>query len=386
MRRPIPISALIVAFLILLGMPFLRIEFGNPDDRVLPKSASAHQVGDQLRNDFASNFNTAMSVVIPDATGATTAELDRYAADLSLVPDVSLVSAPGGTFIGGSNVGPPSAPTSVADGSAFLSVRSTAALFSPESKIQLDRLHAVPEPAGRDVLFAGGAQVNRDSVAAITSRLPIVLSLIGLITMLLLFLLTGSVILPLKALVLNLLSLSAAFGALVWIFQEGHLNALGTTPTGTIEANMPVLLFCVAFGLSMDYEVFLLARIREYWLQSPGTRADSDEAVALGLARTGRVVTAAALIMSIAFAALITAQVSFMRIFGLGLTLAVLVDATLVRMALLPSFMRLMGRSNWWAPGPLARLHERIGISEEPPEQRTVGGRHRAAVGVLGES
>ncbi|CAN1515748.1 COG2409 Predicted drug exporters of the RND superfamily [Mycobacteriaceae bacterium] len=386
MRRPIPIGALIVAFLILLGMPFLRIEFGNPDDRVLPKSASAHQVGDQLRNDFASNFNTAMSVVIPDATGATTAELDRYAADLSLVPDVSLVSAPGGTFIGGSNVGPPSAPTSVADGSAFLSVRSTAALFSPESKIQLDRLHAVPEPAGRDVLFAGGAQVNRDSVAAITSRLPIVLSLIGLITMLLLFLLTGSVILPLKALVLNLLSLSAAFGALVWIFQEGHLNALGTTPTGTIEANMPVLLFCVAFGLSMDYEVFLLARIREYWLQSPGTRADSDEAVALGLARTGRVVTAAALIMSIAFAALITAQVSFMRIFGLGLTLAVLVDATLVRMALLPSFMRLMGRSNWWAPGPLARLHERIGISEEPPKPRPAGGRHRAAVGVLGES
>jgi uncharacterized membrane protein YdfJ with MMPL/SSD domain len=385
MRRPIPIGALIVAFLILLGMPFLRIEFGNPDDRVLPKSASAHQVGDQLRNDFESNFNTAMSVVIPEATGATTAELDRYAADLSLVPDVSLVSAPGGTFVGGSNVGPPSAPTGVADGSAFLSVRSTAALFSPESKIQLDRLHAVPEPAGRDVLFAGGAQVNRDSVAAITSRLPIVLGLIGLITMMLLFLLTGSVILPLKALVLNLLSLSAAFGALVWIFQEGHLNALGTTPTGTIEANMPVLLFCVAFGLSMDYEVFLLARIREYWLQSAGTRADSDEAVALGLARTGRVVTAAALIMSIAFAALITAQVSFMRIFGLGLTLAVLVDATLVRMALLPSFMRLMGRSNWWAPGPLARLHERIGISEEPPESRPAGGRHRAAVGVLGD-
>jgi len=193
------------------------------------------------------------------------------------------------------------------------------------------------------------------------------------------------VILPFKAIVLNLLSLSAAFGALVWIFQEGHLGALGTTPTGTIEANMPVLLFCVAFGLSMDYEVFLLARIREYWLQSGGTRADSDEAVALGLARTGRVVTAAALIMSIAFAALITAQVAFMRIFGLGLTLAVLVDATLVRMALLPSFMRLMGRWNWWAPAPLARLHERIGISEEPPERVHDGGRHRASVGARGE-
>ena len=125
----------------------------------------------------------------------------------------------------------------------------------------------------------------------------------------------------------------------------------------------------MAFGLSMDYEVFLLARIREYWLQSPGTRADSDESVALGLARTGRVVTAAALIMAIAFAALIAAQVSFMRIFGLGLTLAVLVDATLVRMALLPAFMKVMGKWNWWAPGPLVRLHERIGLTEEPVDR-----------------
>jgi RND superfamily putative drug exporter len=385
MRRSIPVGTVIVAFLILLGVPFLHIEFGNPDDRVLPKSASAHQVGDQLRNDFASNFNTGVSIAIPEATDAVVAELDRYAADLSLVPGVSLVSAPSATFVGGINVGPPSAPAGIAEGSAYLSVRSTAALFSEESKIQLDRLHAVPQPAGQAVLFAGGAQANRDSVAAITSRLPLVLGLIGVITLVLLFLLTGSVILPLKAIVLNLLSLSAAFGALVWIFQEGHLGALGTTPTGTIEANMPVLLFCVAFGLSMDYEVFLLARIREYWLQSAGTRADSDEAVALGLARTGRVVTAAALIMSIAFAALITAQVAFMRIFGLGLTLAVLVDATLVRMALLPSFMRLMGRWNWWAPAPLARLHERIGISEEPSERAYDGGRHRASVGARGE-
>ena len=384
MGRAIPIGTAIVALLLLLGVPFLRIEFGNPDDRVLPTSASTHQVGDQLRNDFASNFNTAVSMVIPDANGADPAEFDRYAADLSRVPDVSLVSAPGGTFVAGNRVGPPSAPTGIADGSAFLSVRSTAALFSEASKVQLDRLHAVAEPAGREVLIGGGAQVNRDCVAAVTSRMPVVLGLIGAITFVLLFLLTGSIVLPLKAIVLNLLSLSAAFGALVWIFQDGHLGALGTTPTGTMEVNMPVLLFCVAFGLSMDYEVFLLARIREYWLQSPQTNAGSDESVALGLARTGRVVTAAALIMSIAFAALITAQVSFMRIFGLGLTLAVLVDATLVRMALLPAFMRVMGRWNWWAPGPLARLHQRIGISEEPPERESIGGPHRVEVGAHG--
>jgi len=384
MGRAIPIGTAIVVLLMLLGLPFLRIQFGNPDDRVLPKTASAHQVGEQLRNDFASNFNTAVSMVIPDATGISPVELNRYAAELSRVPDVSLVSAPDGTFVAGNKIGPSSAPTGIADGSAFLSVRSTAALFSDASKVQLDRLRAVAEPAGRQVLITGGTQANRDNVAAITSRMPVVLGLIGMITFVLLFLLTGSVVLPLKAVVLNLLSLSAAFGALVWIFQEGHLGALGTTPTGTMEANMPVLLFCVAFGLSMDYEVFLLARIREFWLQSPQTNAGSDEAVALGLARTGRVVTAAALIMSVAFAALIAAQVSFMRIFGLGLTLAVLVDATLVRMALLPAFMRVMGRWNWWAPGPLARLHQRIGISEEPSERSGVGGRHRSVVGARG--
>lgn len=150
----------------------------------------------------------------------------------------------------------------------------------------------------------------------------------------------------------------------MWIFQDGHLGAFGTTPTGTLVANMPVLLFCIAFGLSMDYEVFLLSRIREFWLRSGKTRADNDESVALGLAKTGRVITAAALVMSISFAALIAAQVSFMRMFGVGLTLAILVDATLVRMALVPAFMHLLGRWNWWAPGPLARLHERIGISE----------------------
>jgi RND superfamily putative drug exporter len=381
MRRSVPIGAAIVALLVLLGTPFLRIEFGSPDDRVLPKSASAHQVGDQLREGFSSNLNNGLTVVIPDVQDATESELDRYAADLSRVPDVTLVSAPGGTFVAGNKTGPPSAPTAAAEGSAFLSIRSTAPLFSQASKVQLDRLHAVPEPAGRDALIAGGAQMNRDIVSAVTSRIPLVLGLICAITFVLLFLLTGSLVLPLKAIVLNVLSLSAAFGALVWVFQEGHLGALGTTPTGTMEANIPVLMFCVAFGLSMDYEVFLLARIREFWLKSGGTRADADEAVALGLARTGRVVTAAALIMAIAFAALIAAQVSFMRIFGLGLTLAVIVDATLVRMALLPAFMQVMGKRNWWAPRPLARLHARFGISEEPPEHRDYRPEPLATVG-----
>jgi putative drug exporter of the RND superfamily len=193
------------------------------------------------------------------------------------------------------------------------------------------------------------------------------------------------------------LSLTAAFGAMVWIFQNGHLGAFGTTPTGTLVANMPILLFCIAFGLSMDYEVFLVARIREFWLASSRTRADkvsiaprvrsvsiaprvrSDESVVLGIARTGRVITAAALVMSISFAALIAAHVSFMRMFGLGLTLAVVADATLVRMVLVPAFMHVMGQWNWWAPAWMVRLHQRLGYNDghrvatvEPEQPLTV--------------
>ncbi len=351
-----------------------NVKWGFPDDRTLPRSASAHQVGDQLRNDFVNNAETAVTIVIPHAGDLTSDEIDRYAADLSRVPDVPAVSVPTGTFVNGAPVGPPSAPTGDMQGSAFLTVDSTAALFSDRSETQLDRLHAVPTPGGKQVDFTGTAQVNRDSVEAIASRLPLVLALIAGIMFVLLFLLTGSVVMPLKALALNIVSLTAAFGAMVWIFQDGHLGGLGTTPSGILVANIPVLLLCIAFGLSMDYEVFLVSRIREFWLASGAagpatsdrsqTHADSDESVALGIARTGRVVTAAALIMSISFAALIASHVSFMRMFGLGLTLAVLVDATLVRMVLVPAFMHVLGRRNWWAPAPLVRLHKRLGLND----------------------
>ena len=347
MRHAIPAGLAVVALLLLLGAPFLGVKWGFPDDRVLPTTASAHQVGDEMRTQFPDDSATAVTIVVPDATGPTQAEFDRYATDLARVADVVGVS-----------------PVRIADGSAYLTVRSTAPLFSDASDAQLDGLHAVDGPGGREVLFAGTAQVNRDSVDAITSRLPVVLGFIVVIMFAVLFLLTGSVVIPLKALVLNVLSLSAAFGAMVWIFQDGHLGGLGTTATGILVANIPVLLFCIAFGLSMDYEVFLVSRIREFWLQTARTRADNDESVALGIARSGRVVTAAAVVMSISFAALIAAQVSFMRMFGLGLTLAILVDATLVRMVLLPAFMHVMGEWNWWAPKWMTKLHDRFGIED----------------------
>lgn len=371
MRRAAPIALAVIALLVLLGTPFSGVRWGLPDDRVLPKSASAHQVGDQLRNDFANNSATAVTIVVPDANGVRPTDMERYAVDLSRVPDVTAVSAPTGTFVAGARVGPSSAATGEAQGSAFLTVTSTAPLFSDKSGAQLDRLHTVAGPGGRPVEMAGSAQINRDSVDSITSRLPLVLGLIAVIMFGLLFLLTGSVVLPVKALVLSVFSLTATFGAMVWIFQDGHLGALGTTSTGTLVANVPVLLFCIAFGLSMDYEVFLVSRIREFWLASGRTRADNDESIALGLARTGRVITAAALVMSISFAALIAAHVSFMRMFGLGLTLAVLVDATLVRMVLVPAFIHLLGTWNWWAPKPLVWLHERFGLSDDHPDRKS---------------
>lgn len=374
LRHAVAVGSSVVVLLLLLGVPFLGVHWGFPDERVLPRSASARQVADLLDNQFTDDLGMAVSVVVPDTRGVSLLDLEHYAAALSQVPDVSAVTAPTGTFVAGHRVSPPAAPTGIADGAAFLTVTSTVPLYSQASAAQLNRLHQVATPAGRPVAMSGLAQVNRDSVDAITKRLPTALGLIALVTFVLLFLLTGSVVLPLQALVCNVLSLTAAFGAMVWIFQDGHLRALGTTPNGTLNANIPMLLFCIAFGLAMDYEVFLVSRIREYWLASQTTleappspteaRAANDESTALGLAGIGRVVTAAALVMSISFAALIPAQVSFMRMLGLGLTLAVLADATLVRMFLVPAFIHLLGPWSWWAPKPLAWLHDRLTTGE----------------------
>jgi putative drug exporter of the RND superfamily len=368
MRHVVLVGLPVIALLVVLGAPFLGVRWGFPDDRVLPGSASTRQVGDQLRDNFPSNPASAITAVIPRSGDVSAAELARYAAQLSRVADVSSVSAPTGSYVDGVRVGPPGAATAMADGSAFLTVFSTAPLFSASSETQLDRLHAVRGPSGERAQLTGTAQITHDSAAAINARLPLVLGVIATITFVQLFLLTRSVVLPLKALLLNVLSLTAAFGALVWVFQDGHLGGLGTTVTGTLVPNIPVLLFCIAFGLSMDYEVFLISRIHEYWLQSGQTRADNDESVALGLARVGRVVTAAALVMSISFAALIAGQVSIVRMFGLGLTLAVLMDATLVRMLLVPAFMHVLGRTNWWAPHPLAWLRRNVRIGKALPQ------------------
>jgi putative drug exporter of the RND superfamily len=367
LRHALPVALVVTAVLLVLGAPFLGIRFGFPDDRVLPSSASSHAIQQEIRDDFAQNLSSSVTVVasgVPDQSA-----LADYTAALSRVDRVDSVSSSAGTFVDGRRVGAGS-PDDTRGDVSIVSVATHLEPMRDEGSAQLDELRAVAPPPGTEVLVTGLAATNQDTVDAIYAHLPWVMGTIALATFVLLFLFTGSVVLPLKALILNILSLSATFGAMVWFFQDGHLGGLGTTATGYLVATIPVLMFCIAFGLSMDYEVFLLGRIREEWLASDGSRTGSDHAVAVGLARTGRVVTAAALLMSIVFAGIAASEVSFMRMFGVGLTLAVLMDATLIRMLLVPAFMRLAGRANWWAPGPLRRLHDRIGLSESPQPPR----------------
>jgi RND superfamily putative drug exporter len=364
MRRAVPVGLLVTAFLVALGLPFLHARFGYPDDRVLPHSASAHRVDDDLRQNFPSNAASTISIVVPDV-GADTAAITGYSAQLSAVPNVTSVSSAAGTYANGNRVASGD-PAMTSGGATYLMVRTDGDPLSSTGEQTLTAVEDVRAPW--HVLVGGQTAVNRDSLHSLGTAMPYAIGLIALATFVVLFLFTGSIVLPLKALVLNTLSLSATFGAMVWIFQEGHFGSLfrDLTTTGYLTPTMPPLMFCLAFGLSMDYEVFLLSRIREAWLDSGRTAADNTHAVALGLGRTGRIVTAAALLMAIVFAAMAGSSVSFMMMFGTGLTLAVLMDATIVRGMLVPAFMRLAGRWNWWAPRPLARLHARIGLTENP--------------------
>jgi putative drug exporter of the RND superfamily len=357
MRRPV-LSALPVAALILaIGLPFLRVEFGLPDDRVIPAAQSqARSVGDVLRADFASQDSAALTVVLPAVQG----DLGAYARELSALPDVARVDSPAGTFTRGSQVGPGTANLAVGEAAGVRVIPSVAA-YSGAAQDLVRAVRAVGAPGER--LVAGPSAELVDVKSGITGRLPLAAGLIVLTTFVLLFLFTGSVVLPLKALVINAITIGGVLGAMVWIFQQGHLSGLlGFTPT-PLTITMPLLMFCVTFGLSMDYEVFLLGRITE----EHRAGADTATAVATGLERVGRLVSVAAVLLAITFFAFGTSKVSFIQMFGLGSGLAIVLDATLVRGVLVPALMRIMGPVNWWAPKPLARLHARIGLREEEP-------------------
>ncbi|MEU4650378.1 MMPL family transporter [Nocardia fluminea] len=345
-KHPVLIALPVLGILLIAGAPVLGMQVGLPDDRVLPDAAQSRQVGDTIREQFDANATGTVHIIYRDRADDTKVAAE-YAAALSRVRDVDVVLAPSGTYAGGQPMGPGD-PGAARNDSTHLTIATSLDPYSPAAARQLDDLDAV-EPPG-DAVFGGLAQQKRDTAAGIGAAFPKALAWIAVTTFVLLLLLTGSLLLPLKALALNILSLMATFGALVWVFQSGHLGGFGTETTGFTVATVPVLLFCVAFGLSMDYEVFLLARFAEEWETSEHSRADNDRAVAVGLARSGQVVTAAAAIMIVIFAAIATSGVSIMRMLGVGLALAVLVDATLIRMILVPAFMRLAGTWNWWAP------------------------------------
>jgi RND superfamily putative drug exporter len=366
MRRPVVLGVAVTAIFVVLGAPFLRANFGYPDDRIINSGSSARTVGDVLRSDFTDDAAAGL-VGVTDSPAATSTALATYTAEISRISGVESVTSPAGTFVDGRQRGRPQ-PTlrSTSGDGALFNVATRVDPFSSAGTTLVHDLRDAPAPW--KVYYSGAAAFNVDAMAGLGNKLPLAIGLIALATFIVLFLFTGSVVVPLKALVLNTLSLAATFGAMVWVFQEGHLSGLlGFTSTGYLVANMVILMFCLAFGMSMDYEVFLLSRIREEWVNSDRTDAANRRAVQYGLARTGRIVTAAAGLMAIVFAAMIGSKVAFMQLFGLGLTIAVLADATLVRGILVPAFMRLMGRRNWWAPAPLVKLHDRFGLSEAEP-------------------
>ena len=360
MRRPVLAAAPVIAVLLFLASPLLNVTFGTPDDRTLPTSAASHQVGDALRHDFATQ-PSVIDVVVRPALPNTA--LASYARQLSSLPGVQRADSAAGSFAAGSATAPNTNPASLTSaGVQRISLASGLDPASGPAQRLVDRVRAT-RPPGSHALVGGASAVLVDGKHAIGSSLPLAGLIIVLSTFMLLFLFTGSVVHPLRALVSNALTLGATLGVMVWIFQYGNLSGvLHFTPTPT-STSMPVLLFCIAFGLSMDYEVFLMSRIKE--LHDRG--ADNTAAVTHGLARTGRIVSTAAALLAVSFFAFGTSHVNFIQLFGIGTGLAILLDATLVRGVLVPAFMRLVGENSWYAPAPLRRLHQRIGLDETVP-------------------
>ncbi|CAM5639030.1 MULTISPECIES: MMPL family transporter [Streptomyces] len=358
MRRA-PFFALgTTAVLVLLGLPFLGVKFGTADDRQLPSSAESHVVQQHIRDGFPGSPGGGLEVLAEGR--ATQAQYADYKQRIGALPEVLRVDGP-----------------LVKGQSAYFTVLPKGEAVDDPAQGLVDDLRATEAPF--DTKVTGAAAVLVDSKDAIAERLPLAAAFIAIVTLLLVFLLTGSVLIPIQAVVLNALSLTAMFGAVVWVFQDGHLSGLlGFTSPGSIETTLPVLMFCVAFGLSMDYGVFLLSRIKEEY----DTTGDHEEAVRHGLQRTGGLITAAAVILAVVMVAIGTSRVTNTKMLGLGIALAVLMDAMIVRSLLVPAVMRLTGRATWWAPGPLRRLHDRFGLSESDgaPEQADAEERDKVAV------
>jgi RND superfamily putative drug exporter len=336
-RFPGRIAALTAALLIALGIPFVGIQFTSVGAQVLPKSASARQVDDALRADFPPYRDTPVTLALRGDAD----EAERVADAAAQLPDVAAVRP----------------PLELADGVYAVNAISATAPLTDRSQQLVRDLRALEN----DALVTGTTAHYVDLQGSLGDHLPLMLAIVAVITLAVLFVMTGSLILPVMQVAMNAIGLSAVLGILVLIFQDARLEGLlGYTSQGGLEATQLLLLFATVFGLSTDYGVFLLARIKE---ARDGGYSDS-EAVAVGLERTGRIVTAAALLFCVAFGAFVTSEIIILKVLGLGTAIAVLLDATIVRALLVPSLMQLLGQWSWWAPAPLRRLHARIGLSE----------------------
>jgi uncharacterized membrane protein YdfJ with MMPL/SSD domain len=344
MRRPGRVAVLSAAFLIALGIPFTGIKFISVTASVLPHSASARQVDDTLARQFPPNRTSPVEVVV--GAPYSSPQVKAVSARIDRLPDVSAVAP-----------AQPAGPNN-----SLLAVSPVQRPLSEPTKQLVRDIRAIP--ASVYVGVAGQTAAYLDLEHSLGAHLPAVLAAIIAATLIVLFLFTGSVVLPLKAVVMNALSLSAVLGILVLIFQDGRLQGLlSYTGQGALDATQPIFLAAVAFGLSTDYGVFLLSRIKE----ARDSGASDSEAVAVGLERTGRIVTAAAVLFAVAIGAFATSKLVFIKELGLGAALAVLIDASIIRALLVPSLMELLGSWNWWAPRPLRRLHDRIGLHESGP-------------------
>jgi RND superfamily putative drug exporter len=335
MRRAVVVVIACAVLLIAIGLPALNVNLGALGSRVLPASSSARQVDDALASQFALDETNPLAVVVHAPAGAGAA-VARYAASLTRLPNAGAVQAP-------HSLGPSGWEVDVISARPY------------SSQATRDLVAGIRAgPAQYPIGVTGRAASDLDRRDSLRSHLLLALLVLAASTLVVLFAMTGSVVLPVKSLVMNLLTLSGAFGLLVVIFQDGRLQGLlGFNASGTLEQTNMVILFIIAFGLSTDYGVFLLARIKE----AHDSGVPNREAVALGLERSGRVVTAAALLFCAAVGALVASRIIYIKEFGTGAALAVLIDASIVRALLVPALMALLGRLNWWAPAPLRRLH-----------------------------
>jgi len=360
MRRPWPVLIGTVALLLVLAAPALGAVFGQLDERALPPDNPVPQAAEVLRERFPGNEGAPYEIVLRDP--GSPADVQSYAEEVSLIPDIERVTTADSIIVDGEVVGPnPDPRTWSAPGAARIEAVSTVRPIDPEGAALVSAIREVEAPA-QEALVGGLAAEWADATNAVMERAWIVALWLAATTMIILFLFTGSVLIPLKAFLLNLLSLSATLGALVWVFQNGHLQWLtgDYTVTGTVDISTIALIAVIAFALSMDYEVFMLARIKE----EHDAGASTTDAVAFGLQRTGRIITAAALLIAIVFASFLTSSATNIKQLGFGVTVAILLDATVVRALLVPAFMRIAGNANWWAPAPLRRLHARLGLRE----------------------